>query len=66
MGKEELEKLIVHNQAVLDQMWTGAEANMNTLNQIVNIAGPGLITEFLQIVAYQVGHNINKRKLESL
>jgi len=66
VSKEHLEKIVNMNQASLDQMWAGAEENLHTIKQMVGIATPGLVTQFLQLVMFQVDHNINKRKLESM
>jgi len=66
MNKEQFEKMLNANQASLDQMWAGAEDNLHTIKQMVGIATPGLVTQFLQLVMFQVDHNINKRKLENM
>ena len=66
MSKDEFEKMVVTNQAALDQMWLGAEQNLYTIKQIVGIATPGLVTEFLQLVMFQIDHNIKKRQLENM
>ena len=66
MNKEQFEKMLATNQASLDQMWTGMEDNVATLKQIIGIASPGLVTQFLQLVMFQTDHNINKRKLENM
>ena len=66
MSKEEFEKMLTKNQAALDQMLLGAEQNAHTLQQILGVATPGLITEFLQIVAFQINHNSNKRRWEQM
>ena len=66
MSKEEFEKMVATNQAALDQLWAGAEENESTLNQILGLMGPGLVTQFLRLVSFQINHNQVKRKLESM
>ncbi len=66
MDKNNLERMIATNQAALDQMWTSAEGNLVTLDQMIGIATPGLVTHFLQLVSFQTKQNINKRNLESM
>lgn len=66
MDREQLERIIATNQAALDQLWIGDEANQDTLKQIIGVSTLGLITHYLQLVMIQVDHNINKRKLEQM